>query len=133
MNFFLADTDVVSIVFRGTDPRKAQCGELLADRQVAITFMTLAELLVWPRVNQWGPQRRSALEGRVKGYTILLPDEDTCRIWAEVRAECQAAGSPIAATDAWMAAIALQWDLELVTGNFRDYTAVSGLKLVPIE
>jgi tRNA(fMet)-specific endonuclease VapC len=105
----------------------------LSERQVAISFMTLAELLVWPRANNWGAARKTALEERVGSYTLLMPDKDTCRLWADIRTECQAAGSPIAPNDAWIAATAKRWDLQLVTGNFRDYVAVSGLKLVPIE
>jgi tRNA(fMet)-specific endonuclease VapC len=98
-----------------------------------IAFMTLAEILVWPRKNNWGATRTAELRNRLSDYTVLHPDEETCEIWSEVIVECKLAGRPIYPNDAWIAAIARQWDLELVTANFRDYAGVSGLKLIPIE
>ncbi len=95
--------------------------------------MTLAELLAWPRSNNWGAARTATLRDYLKDYTVLLPDEETCAVWSEVRVECSRAGRPISANDAWIAATAKQWDLELVTANFRDYAGVSGLKVVPID
>ena len=76
MNLCLVDTDVVSILFRTTDPRGVACAQAVAGRELIISFVTLRS---------------------------------------------------------WVAAIARQWDIELVTGNFRDYAGVSDLRVVPIE
>ena len=53
--------------------------------------------------------------------TTLLPGEGTFNIWAEVMAESQFMGRPITPSDAWVAAAARQWDLPLVTADFRDF------------
>lgn len=74
----------------------------------------------------------TGLRQYVTGYVALLPDEETWEIWTEICAECRASGRPISASDAWIAAIARQWDLPLVTGNHRDFEAVAGLVLVSI-
>jgi tRNA(fMet)-specific endonuclease VapC len=133
MTYLLVDTDVVSIVFRHGDPRKPRCEKYLTDRRLAISFMTLAELFVWPRANNWGAARRASLDEHISRYTIVLPDEETCRVWADINNECDTAGLAISPTDAWIAATAVRWDLELVTGDFRDYAGVSKLKVVPVE
>jgi tRNA(fMet)-specific endonuclease VapC len=129
----VVDTDATSVLFRTTDPRKRKCDEIVAGAELVISFMTRAELLLWPRANQWGAARTTSLLRYVRGYVTLWPDEETCHIWAEICARCRAAGRPISAADAWIAATAKQWDLPLVTGNHHDFEAVAGLVLVPIE
>ncbi len=132
MRVLLVDTDAASILFRSADPRRRECEEIVSGSELAISFMTQAELLLWPRVNRWGTARATSLRQYVRGYVTLLPDDETCQIWAEVCAGCRALGRPISAADAWVAATAIQWDLPLVTGNHHDFEAVAGLVLVAI-
>ena len=48
-------------------------------------------------------------------------------------AESRMAGRPVTAPDAWVAAAARQWDLALVTADFRDFEHLDGLTLIPIS
>ena len=57
----------------------------------------------------------------------------TCALWAEIIDQCRRAGQSIQAADAWIASAALQWNCPLVTTDFRDYAAISGLDVVPIR
>jgi tRNA(fMet)-specific endonuclease VapC len=132
MRVLLVDTDAASILFRTSDSRKLECAEIVAGAELAISFMTQAELLLWPRANKWGAARTASLHQYLRGYVTLMPDDETCEIWAEACAGCRAVGRPISAADAWVAATAKQWDLPLVTGNHRDFEAVAGLVLVAI-
>jgi predicted nucleic acid-binding protein len=95
--------------------------------------MTRGELLLWPRVNQWVSKRREDLRSHVDRYTTLLPDEDTCVVWADIIAESRLAGRPITVADAWVAAAARQWDLALVTADYRDFEHLDGLTLIPVS
>ena len=65
--------------------------------------------------------------------TTLLADEHTCVHWTDIVAESRLAGRPITAADAWIAATARQWDLALVTADYRDYEHIDGLTLVPVS
>ena len=65
--------------------------------------------------------------------TTLFPDADTCLIWATIMAESRKAGRPMSAADAWVAAAARQWDLPLVTTDFRDFEHLDWLKLIPVH
>jgi predicted nucleic acid-binding protein len=94
--------------------------------------MTRAELLLWPAANDWGEQRRSTLAQHLAMYTTLYPDEHTCNIWVEVVNGCRRAGKQIQTADAWIASTAKQWQLPLVTTDFRDYEPVDDLQIVPI-
>jgi len=94
--------------------------------------MTRAGLLLWPRVNRWGPTRRAELISHIDLCTTLFPDEDTFGIWADIMAESQVAGRPVTPSDAWVAAAARQWDLALVTADYRDFEHLDGLTLIPV-
>jgi len=90
------------------------------------------ELLLWPKVNHWGSTRREELTRHIDLCTTLFPDESTCVVWADVMSESRAAGRPITATDAWVAAAARQWELPLVTADYRDFEHLNGLTLIPV-
>ena len=107
--------------------------EAVAGRQLVISFMTRAELMLWPAANNWGESRRAALAQHIALYTTLYPDERTCAIWAEVVDHCRRAGQPIQTADAWIASAARQWRVPLVTADFRDYAAIGDLDVVPIS
>jgi len=127
MNVLLLDTSVVSILLNRNHSLRQACVEAVADHQLVITFMTLAELSLWPVANNWGASRRSALEEPTALYLTLYPDERTCAIWAAVVDQCQRAGQPIQTTDAWIAASARQWSVPLVTTDCRDYDSIEDL------
>jgi predicted nucleic acid-binding protein len=48
-------------------------------------------------------------------------------------AESRAAGRPVAASDAWIAAAARQWDLALATTDYHDFEHLDRLTLLPIS
>jgi tRNA(fMet)-specific endonuclease VapC len=133
MRVLLLDTNVVSILFKLHHALYDKCFVIVAGSQWFISFMTRAELLLWPRLNQWGAKRRENLIGHMDLCTTLLPDEGTFRIWADVMAESQDAGRPLTPSDAWVAAAARQWALALVTADFRDFEHLDGLTLIPIS
>ncbi|HEX4593853.1 MAG TPA: PIN domain-containing protein [Bryobacteraceae bacterium] len=133
MSVLLIDTNVVSILFNRTHSLRQQCIEVVAGSQLAISFMTRAELLLWPAANNWGEVRRSNLGQHLALYTTLYSDERTCDIWVEVVDRCRRSGQRIQTADAWIASVARQWQLPLVTTDFRDYEAIDDLEVVPIK
>jgi hypothetical protein len=78
MTPLLSDTNIVSILFRPNHPLQDRCKLLVEGHELTISFMTLAELTLWPRRNGWGPERTALLRMFLKGYVTLLPDEQTC-------------------------------------------------------
>jgi len=48
-------------------------------------------------------------------------------------AESRVAGRPVAASDAWIAAAARQWDLALATTDYQDFEHLNRLTLIPIS
>jgi predicted nucleic acid-binding protein len=98
----LLDTNVVSILFKPDHPLYDKCLGIVGGSQWFISFMTRAELLLWPRLNHWGATRREKLVAHMGLCTTL--------------AESQTAGRPMTVADAWVAAAAKQWRLALING-----------------
>jgi len=133
MRVLLLDTNLVSILFKPGYSLHQKCLRIATGHQWFISFMTRAELLMWPRVNRWGSTRREELIHHIDLCTTLLPDEDTCVFWADIMTESRGAGRPLTAADAWVAAAALQWDLALVTADYHDFEHLNGLTLIPVS
>lgn len=126
------DTNVVSILFKPDHSRHKKCFGIVDGHQCFISFMTRGELLLWPRVNQWGAERRSKLTAHIDLCTTLLPDDDTCAAWADIMSESRIAGRPLTVADAWVAATARRWSLAPMTADYRDFEHLDGLTLIPI-
>lgn len=129
MNVVLLDTNITSFLFK-KDSRAKTYAPYLQGRKQAISFMTVAELYQWAAIRNWGPRRVSQLEKTFRDYTILLVNIDLCRLWADVRARCRAAGQPISPQDAWIAATALHYNLSLVTHNPSGFEVIEELEII---
>ena len=133
MNALLLDTNGVSILFNRRHPLWEQAVHLVVDHQLAISFMSRAELLLWPVLNDWGASRRASLHQHLELHTTLYADDAMCTEWVGIVAQCRSVGRPIQTADAWIAACARRWDLPLVTADVRDFEAVAGLQLLPLK
>ena len=61
--------------------------------------------------------------------TILFPDAETARHYAEIRFELEQAHTPIPYHDIWIAALAIQHDLPVVTRD-AHFDRVSGIRRI---
>ena len=126
MSTLLVDTDVVSFIFK-QDSRAANYAKILQGNQLALSFMTVAELFQWAAIRKWGEARTQQLEQTLTSYLVIPVDIELCRCWGNLRAELQAMGKPISAQDSWIAATALRYDLVLVTHNEKDFSGIPKL------
>lgn len=127
----VVDTDVISYIVRG-DSRAAAYQLTLADKQLVISFMTLAELERWAIERAWGTAQVARLGRYLHRYTLVMPDRGLCRAWAMVAAGARRLGRPIQTADAWIAATALRLDVPLVTHNRDDYAGVPELQVISV-
>lgn len=129
MTTVLLDTNIVSYLFK-RDTRTALYAPHLLDRELAVSLMTVAELLQWAAVRNWGKPRIQRLERLLENYTILPVDVELCRHWAEIRALRSKAGLAISPQDAWIAATARRYTLALITHNPDDFVQIPGLTII---
>lgn len=128
---FLLDTDVVSELLK---PRPdAGLVEWLAgtdEDHMFLSVVTLAELRYGiarlptgrrrQRLEEW---LHDELQPRFE-RRILAVDDNIALAWGDVTAECAAAGRPIEAMDALIAATARVFEFHVVTRNINDFEAV---------
>ena len=70
------------------------------------------------------------IEQRVLPAVTVLPyDVSVAKVFGEIRAKLELAGTPVADADLQIAATALHYDLELVTGNLRQLSRVPGIRI----
>lgn len=132
MNHVVADTDVVSFVFKNHPIGKRYDPEF-AGRVPLISFMTVAEVERWAIQYRWSEHRVHWLQVYLRRCTVVPSSPDLCRKWAEVMVAAQAVGRRIECADAWIAATALLYDAPLVTHNRSDYLGVPGLSVISHE
>ena len=132
------DTNVISEIFRSSlEPRVVEWLVSLTG-DVAITSVTLAELLAGVRRLPEG-RRKDALargiEEAVAPYrgsrSVLAFDADAAERYAEVLASREAAGEPVSTVDAQIAAICLANGATCATRNVKDFQH-TGVELVDL-
>ena len=130
------DTNVISEIFRPRpDARVVAWLEALTG-DVAITAITLAELLAGVRRLPDGARKRT-LAGRIEsvvtpyrdGRSVLAFDDAAANRYADILAARESAGSPISTADAQIAAICRVHDATCATRNTKDFEH-TGVELV---
>ena len=127
--FLLLDTNIVSYAFKGDD-RIRLYASVLADKQLAVSFMTVAELCQWAAIRKWGERRVGLLEEEFQNYIFLSVDLELCRLWGHVRAQCRARGRAISPQDAWIGATALRYQIPLVTHDPDDFAVIDDIVVI---
>lgn len=118
------DTNIVSYQIKRHSLAVAYA-PYLTGYDLAVAYQTLAELLEGAERAGWGPTRRAGLEAKIAALILLPVDRAVCDWYAYVRAVRR--HQPVSPQDAWIAATALAYDLELVTHNPRDFDHIPGL------
>ena len=111
--------------------------DVLAGRNILISFVTVAELRYGALRAGWGAKRRNELEEAIDAAKIVWPGHGLASEYAVLRAECVAAGHGLAKksneADRWVAATARFVKVPLVShdGVFVDAPGVELLRVAP--
>lgn len=115
----LMDTNIASYLLRG-----ATIGweylRLLHGYQANIAFVTAAELLFGAARKDLGPRRLANLERFLAERAAIPFKPGMERVYARIMADRVEIGKPMEESDAWIAAVAMYYDIPLLThdGNF---------------
>jgi hypothetical protein len=129
VKIIVLDTDVASRLMRGTLPLDHLAA--LRTGTAAITFVNVAEMFKGAFKAAWGPSRTGQLESWLAGRPVLPYDATVARVWGRLVADCEAAGNPVAANDAWIAACCIAAGVPLMTLNRKHFEVIPGLTLLP--
>ncbi len=120
----ILDTNAVSSLLEGDEV----LGELLAiARRHHLPLVVVAEYLYGLRNATKGNRLKSLFRKLESESEILIPDRQTADSYASIRFELKQLGRPIPESDIWIAALARQHNLEVVSQD-QHFDLVLGLK-----
>ncbi len=122
----ILDTNAISALFEG-DPALAQW--LASANRHHLPVIVIGEYR-YGLVRSRHRRKLSLLLDSLVGESVVLRvDEATTHAYAEVRDELRALGRPIPENDVWIAALARQHNLPVVSRD-RHFEAVEGLQII---
>jgi len=125
---YLIDRDWVIHYLHGHTAIVERLDEL-QPQGLVLSIISLAELYegVYYSRDPEGDERD--LNDFLRGTTVLGIDEDICKTFGRERGRLRAAGLMIGDFDLLIAAMALQYDLTLLTNNRRHFERIDGLRI----
>jgi tRNA(fMet)-specific endonuclease VapC len=119
----LLDTSIIVAHFR----REPALAERLKSATLYIPLPVLGELYYGAFKSEHQAKTLKQLQEFLRICAILPPDELTAQHYGHIKADLERAGSPIPENDLWIAAIAREHPLPLVTRD-RHFSLVTGLE-----
>ena len=116
---FLLDTNIVIALFADEELAKTN---LTQAAEIFLPSIVIGELYYGAKKSGRPTANLQRIDEFAASNVVLGCDSDTARQYGEVKHELQRKGQPIPENDVWIAAIALQHDLTLVTrdGHFAE-------------
>ncbi len=122
----ILDTNALSAFVEGDEGLRGALG----DQQVlSVPVIVLGEYLFGIRQSRLRARYQQWLNVNLPVFDLLAVGRETAQHYAEIRHELKALGHPIPSNDLWIAALAREYRLPLVSkdGHFQ---AVDGLRLL---
>jgi tRNA(fMet)-specific endonuclease VapC len=126
---YLLDTDICIYIGKVRPPEVAERMHSLMPRSVAMSVVTLGELVFGAERSQARAQAMGNLSRLVELIPVLDLPEAAGRQYGHIRAALAGAAMPIGNNDLWLAAHAATQDLILVSNNSREFERVPGLRV----
>ena len=122
----ILDTNALSALAEGD-------GDLLrvveGQPDLAVPVIALGEYMYGIRQSRFRLRYERWLNANLSALDLLAVGKDTAQPYAGIRRELKTAGQPIPSNDLWIAALAREYNLPLVSRD-RHFQAVRGLRLV---
>ena len=127
---YLIDTDTLIYLIKNRPASvAARVNTLAPEDRLCMSFVTYAELLKGAEKSS----RKTAVLRRIDDLTRQVPvvfdaSRALCAHYATQFTRLKDAGTPIGASDLWIACHALALDATLVSNNTREFKRVAGLR-----
>ncbi len=124
----MLDTNIVSDMIRNPRGRVVKHIARVGEQGLSVSVIVASELRYGTAKAR--SQRLANLVDEALSRLILVPFEIPADShYGRIRAELEAMGKPIGQNDLFIAAHAVALGLPLVTGNAREFSRMSGLKV----
>lgn len=128
-NAILVDTDVYSYLMKPTDTRGRLYRPHVEGKLMAVSFVTVGELLFGAYKKKWGKDKIEELRERLRSVVIVPYDYLVCSTYADLKSKTTAVGISVADNDLWIAACAVRHSIPLVSNNRAHFEKIPGLVL----
>lgn len=126
---YLLDTNACIVYLRGRNSNLKRRLDSTVTQDIAVCSVVKAEL-AYGAMKSANPQQNFALQQAFLRQFVSLPFDDfAATAFGTIRAQFEAAGTPIGAYDLQIAAIALANNLTLITHNTAEFSRVDGLAI----
>lgn len=109
--------------------KKAIIGLVQAAPRVTVTIIFLGEYAFGISQSRHRAELEAWLDALLLKVDVLLLEQKTLPFYAELRARLKVAGTPIPANDCWIAALAQQHRLPIVSQD-RHFDSVKGIQRI---
>jgi tRNA(fMet)-specific endonuclease VapC len=123
---FLLDTNIVIALWANDASVTSQ---LAASSEVFVPITVLGELYYGARKSAWSAKNVARIDDFAVRSSILLGDLITAQQYGAIKNALRAKGRPIPENDLWIAAVALQYGLTLVTRD-EHFRSIDGLTIM---
>ena len=126
---FMLDTNICIYVIKRRPPGVLAALLLHEAAGIGVSIITVCEL-AYGAAKSGSKRNQAALQQFLEPLEVADYDRAAAMTYATVRAQLEAAGTPIGPLDTQIAAHALSLGITLVSNNTREFKRVPGLKLV---
>ena len=123
---YLLDTNIIIALFSS---EVSVLNNLLQADQIFIPSIAIGELYFGAKKSARSEKNLEQIEKFIKNVTVIGCDSDTARQYGDVKNKLRIKGRPLPENDIWIAALALQYDLPLVTRD-AHFQQVENLQTV---
>jgi tRNA(fMet)-specific endonuclease VapC len=122
----ILDTNAVSAL---AAQNKALIELVQAAPRISVTTISLGEYAFGISKSRYRAELEAWLDALLLKIDVLLLEQKTLPFYAEVRGPLRVAGTPIPANDCWIAALAQQHRLPIVSQD-RHFDSVQGIQRI---
>ena len=124
---YMLDTNICIYLIKRQPREVIDKFQGIAPGEIAISSVTVAEMMYGVAKSQYKDKNKSALESFLAPLEIVDFDFKAAQHYGTVRAYLEKMGTPVGAYDLMIAAHALSLDLVLVTNNEREFQRIPDL------
>jgi tRNA(fMet)-specific endonuclease VapC len=121
----ILDTNAISALFEGEPGLR----ETLARTRISLPVIVLGEYRFGLLGSRRRREREPDLDGLQARSDVLVIDLDTVSPYSKIQDHLKRAGTPIPTNDVWIAALAVQYKLPIVSRD-RHFDLVPGVRRV---
>jgi tRNA(fMet)-specific endonuclease VapC len=125
---YLLDTNIVSVVLKGTSQRAVDTLARRARSSVGVSVITELELRFGLEKHPASKRLKAIVDAFLSTVPVFPLPTDLAVIYGRTRRALERAGRPIGPLDTIIAAHAVSLGAVLVTNNMREFGRVAGLR-----